>query len=74
MEVAIYNLLSAIANSLLYVNYAVSDVNSSIYETVTISFTFLVQFSNIFTYITAFSSSSETFFCEKMLALFDQIM
>jgi len=27
MEIAIYNLLSAIAHSLLYVNYAVSDVN-----------------------------------------------
>jgi hypothetical protein len=74
MGLAILNLLSAIIDSLLYLNYAVSHVNCFIYGIVNINGIFLDQFLFIFTYITAFSSSNETFICEKRVALFDTIM
>jgi hypothetical protein len=74
MGLAILNLFSAIIYSLLYLNYAVSHVNSFIYGIFNMNEIFLDQFLFIFTYITAFSSSSETFICEKRVELFDTIM
>jgi len=74
MGLAILNLLSVVIYSWLYLNYAVSYVNSFIYEIFNINGFFLDQFLFIFTYITAFSSSNETFICEKRVDLFETIM
>jgi hypothetical protein len=74
MGLAVLKLSTEIICSLLYLNYAVSHVNCFIYGTFNIYAIFLDQFLFIFTYITAFSSSSETFICEKRVELFDTIM
>jgi hypothetical protein len=74
MGLAVLKLSTEIIYSLFFLNYAVSHVNSFIYGTFNIHAIFLDQFLFVFIYIIAFSSSSETFFGEKRVELFDTIM